>query len=685
MQTLAIDIETYSSTDLIKSGVYKYVEPEDFTVLLFACSLDNGPIELFDLTNLGPEGKVIVDSRFKEIQMMLLDPAILKTAYNANFERTCLSEYLHVKLPPEQWECTMAKASMLGLPLSLDAAAKALKISEQKDSAGKALIRYFSLPCKPTKTNGGRTRNLPGHDMEKWEQFKEYCVQDVRTEQAIRNKIQFFNIPVVERKLWWLDQKVNDTGILLDPEFIRNAIRFDINNREKLNTEAIELTGLNNPNSATQLKAWLSEETDEQVTSLTKEAIPVLLEKTDCKNVTRVLQIRQEMSKTSVKKYQAMMTGICRDNRVRGLLQYYGANRTGRWAGRLIQVQNLPRIELKDLDLARQLVRSGDAEMLEILFGNVPDTLSQLIRTSFIASPGHRFIIADFSAIEARVIAWLAGEKWRIDVFNTHGKIYEASASQMFKVPIEQITKSSPLRQKGKISELALGYQGGPNALITMGALKMGVVDQALREAKIRFNNNETVYETWSELEAHVIESELAKLVKMWRNANKAIVKYWETVEEAAINAVNGEPSTIGHGIRFFMDKGILCIMLPSGRMLCYLRPTLKPNRFGGESIVYEGMNQTTKQWGRMDTYGGKLVENIVQAVARDCLADAMLRMDDAGYNICMHVHDEIVCDEPNEHGSTEEVNKIMCQPITWAKGLPLHAESYESSYYRKD
>lgn len=429
MQTLAIDIETFSSTDLIKSGVYRYVEAPDFAILLFAYSIDEGPVHIIDLA----QGEEIPH----EIELALINEDILKTAYNSNFERTCINKHFQLTSSPVEWECTMAKASMLGLPLSLDAAAKALKISEQKDSAGKALIRYFSLPCKPTKTNGGRTRNLPGHDMEKWEQFKEYCVQDVRTEQAIRNKIQFFNIPVVERKLWWLDQKVNDTGILLDPEFIRNAIRFDINNRDQLNTEAIELTGLNNPNSATQLKAWLSEETDEQVTSLTKEAIPVLLEKTDCKNVTRVLQIRQEMSKTSVKKYQAMMTGICRDNRVRGLLQYYGANRTGRWAGRLIQVQNLPRIELKDLDLARQLVRSGDSEMLEILFGNVPDTLSQLIRTSFIASPGHRFIIADFSAIEARVIAWLAGEKWRIDVFNTHGKIYEASASQMFKVPIE--------------------------------------------------------------------------------------------------------------------------------------------------------------------------------------------------------------------------------------------------------
>jgi DNA polymerase bacteriophage-type len=648
MKSLSIDIETFSSTDLLKSGVYKYVQANDFTILLFAYSFDNDPVDVVDLVS----GEEIPEEVFEA----LTDPRVTKKAYNANFERTCITKHLNIILSPDQWECTMAKASMLGLPLSLDAASKALKLEQGKSASGKTLIRFFSIPCKPSKANGGRTRNLPEHDIEKWQQFKEYCRQDVSVEKEIGKRIAFFEISNNEKKLWQLDQKINDTGALLDPPFVKNAIRMDVTYRDKLTKEAVEITGLDNPNSVNQLKEWISVETDSDAKSLTKESVPVLLSQTDIEAVKRVLTIRGEMAKTSVKKYVAMTSVICSDNRARGLLQYYGANRTGRWAGRLIQVQNLPMNKLEDLDLARQLVLSGDLEMFEILFGNVPDTLSQLIRTSFIASPGHRLIVVDLSAIEARIIAWLAGEKWRLDVFKTHGKIYEASASQMFKVPIESVTKASPLRQKGKISELALGYGGGPNALITMGALKMGIP-----------------------------EEELPKLVAMWRNSNRAIVKYWKEVDEAAQRTIYpGEHMNLPHGIGFSRERNVMFIELPSGRKLSYLRPDLKTNRFGGSSLVYEGMDQTTKQWQRIETYGGKLVENIVQAIARDVLAEGMLRLDAAGYKIILHVHDEIVMEMPDGRGSLEEAVKLMAAPISWAKGLPLDADGFETIYYKK-
>lgn len=652
MRTLAIDIETYSSTDLIKSGVYKYVEAKDFTILLIGFSFDGEEPIVLDIAQ-NP-----YQAYLGHLQDALLDPTILKTAFNANFERTCLAKFFGIELPPEQWECTMVKASMLGLPLSLDMVSKVLKLSEQKSAAGKALIKYFSLPCKPTKANDERTRNLPEHAPDKWQEFIDYCQQDVKTELAIREKIKFFEIiPEEEKRLWCLDQRINDTGVLLDKEFVNTAIAVSNENTIKLTTEAIKLTNLDNPNSAAQLKDWLSAETGENVTSLTKEAIPALLQNTDCDIVTRVLSIRQEMSKTSVKKYEAMQKCICADNRVRGLLQFYGANRTGRWAGRLVQVQNLPQNHLIDLGLAREVVKSGDVELIEMLFGNVPDTLSQLIRTAFVAPDNCRFIVADFSAIEARVIAWLASEKWRLDVFNTHGKIYEASASQMFKVPIESVTKGSALRHKGKVAELALGYQGGPNALIKMGALKQGLT-----------------------------EEELPKLVAMWRNANKQIVRLWNVVEDAAIDAVTtGQPVQIMHGIRFSIEKGILFIKLPSGRRLSYLAAKMKQGKFGKDALTYEGMDQTTKQWKVQDTYGGKLVENIVQAIARDCLAVAMLRLDEAGFKIVMSVHDEVVLEEKNEHVRLGLVNKIMSEPIPWAKGLPLTADSYETKFYKKD
>ncbi|MBS1988737.1 DNA polymerase [Candidatus Dependentiae bacterium] len=650
MRNLSIDIETYSSTDLSNCGVYKYVEAPDFEILLFAYAFDNEPVQLVDLAS----GEQLP----ADVLAALTDPNVKKTAHNANFERTCIAAFFGITLLAEQWECTMVKSAMLGLPMSLEHVAKALRLEQEKGN-GKALIRFFSLPCKPTKANGMRYRNLPHHEPAKWQDFRNYCVQDVVVERSIRNKISFFTIPPQEKKLWELDQRINDEGVLLDPVFIGKAIEIDTVQRTKLTEEAIRLTGLDNPNSAAQLKQWIGDETGGNVASLTKEVVPLLLEQVGSDDVKRVLQIRQELAKTSVKKYEAMLDYICLDNRVRGLIQFYGAGRTGRFAGRGIQVHNLPRMEddfIKSLDVARSLVLMGDAEIVEMIFGNVPDTLSQLIRTAFIAPEGSRFIVSDFSAIEARVIAWLAGEVWRLGVFRTHGKIYEASAAQMFKVPIESIKKGSPLRQKGKVAELALGYQGGPNALIKMGALKMGLV-----------------------------EEELPKLVKMWRNANRNIVSYWDAVGNAAIEAVDsGEPQLIKHGIRFFVEKDILFIELPSKRRLAYMSPRLVPGKYG-PVLVFMGMNQTTKQWGLQETYGGKLVENIVQAVARDCLAEAMLRLDAAGYKLVMHVHDEVVLEMPYGKGSTEEVNHIMSQPMPWAKDLPLTADSYETVYYKKD
>jgi DNA polymerase len=649
MHTLAIDIETFSSIDIGKCGMYKYIESPDFEVLLFAYSFDNEPVQIIDFTDLEEVPVNILNA--------LTDKNVVKTAWNAQFERCALEKFLRLRLSVNQWECTMVKASMLGLPLSLDAASKALHLEQGKIAEGKALIRYFCIPCKPTKTNSERTRNYPVHAADKWTRFKEYCAQDVTVEQEIRNKISFFNIPETEKQLYSLDQKINDGGVLLDPVLVKNAIKMDLTHRERLTKEAIILTGLDNPNSVSQLKDWIGKEMEEEVTSLNKKDIPGILAKTDSAIVQKVLELRQEMSKTSVKKYLAMANAACNDHRVRGIHQFYGANRTGRWAGRLIQPQNLPRNEMSDLELAREIVRSGDLELLEMMYSSVSDVLKQLIRTAFVAPEGHRLIAADFSAIEARVIAWLAGEKWRLDVFNTHGKIYEASAAQMFRVPIESVTKGSDLRQRGKVSELALGYQGAVNALLKMGALEMGLK-----------------------------EDELPKLVAMWRNANRAIVQFWATCESAAIEAVEDRSSVaIQYGTKFFIEKGILFIQLPSGRRLSYLRPKLIPNKFGGKTLTYQGMDQTTKKWGVQETYGGKIVENIVQATARDALADAMLRLNKAGYWLVMHVHDEVIMDMPNRLGSVQEVNEIMSQPISWAKGLPLKAESYETQFYKKD
>lgn len=650
MRILSIDIETYSSIDLTKCGVYAYTEAEDFEILLFGYAFDDEEVRVIDLKS----GEELPE----EVNAALTDSEVIKTAFNANFERTCIAAHFKIDMSPEQWRCTAVNALELGLPTSLEATAKCLKIPQQKMIEGKALIRYFSIPCKETKANGFRNRNLPENDREKWETFKSYCAMDVEVERNIRKQLENYKINENEQKLWCLDQRINDMGVKVDTEIIKHALSCDSKYQERLKHEAVNLTGVENPKSTAQMKKWLLEAEGLEIDTLSKETVSTLLNEVTNEDVKRALELRQELSKTSIKKYEAMDRALCKDKRIRGLLQFYGANRTGRWAGRLVQVQNLPQNKMKDLDLARNLLKEGKYEEIELFFDSVPDVLSQLIRTAFIPSENSRFIVADFSAIEARVIAWLAGEKWRMEVFNSHGKIYEASASQMFKVPIVSITKGSPLRQKGKIAELALGYQGSKGALLAMGALKMGLS-----------------------------EEELPELVAAWRNSNQNIVKFWGDVEAAAIKAVRDKTIvTIQHGIEFSFESGILFIKLPSGRKLSYVRPRLETDeRFNKPMITYEGAEQGTKQWGRLNTYGGKLVENIVQGAARDCLAEAMLRLDKAGYKIVMHIHDEVVLDVPYGFGSLEEVEKIMATPIEWAKGLPLRADSFESSYYKKD
>ncbi|MGD6776296.1 DNA polymerase [Sutcliffiella horikoshii] len=649
MKLLSIDIETYSSVDLIKSGVYAYCESSDFEILLIAYAFDDEEVQIVDLAS--------GEKMPADILKAMTDTTIIKTAYNANFERTCLAKYFHQPMPPEQWRCSSVHALMLGLPGYLDGVAKCLRLKEQKMKEGKALIRYFSVPCKPTKVNGERTRNLPEHDLEKWDIFKDYCKQDVEVERQIRNKLEAFPITKVEQKLWELDQKINDEGVLIDKTLVFNAIQADKAFQDELFEEAVRLTGLENPNSPAQLKGWLLKQGLE-VNSLAKKNVEALMGEVENPKVKRLLELRQAMSKTSVKKYEAMERSFCSDQRIRGLLQFYGANRTGRWAGRLVQIHNLPRNSLKDLQVGRDLLKTGNYDTLELLFESVSDVLSQLIRTAFIPSQDHRFVVADFSAIEARVIAWLAGERWRMDVFLSHGKIYEASAAQMFKVPIETIDKGSPLRQKGKIAELALGYGGSKGALMQMGALDMGL-----------------------------IEDELPDLVSAWREANPNIVKLWWSIEAAAIKAVKEKAVVkMQYGLTFHYTKGILFIKLPSGRSLAYVRPRIGiDERFGKEQLTYEGMEQGSKQWGRIPTYGGKLTENIIQAIARDCLAVSMLRLDEAGYRINFHVHDEVILDVPIATGSMEEVENIMGQSIDWAPGLPLGADSFETFYYKKD
>lgn len=645
MTTLGIDIETFSSIDLIKCGVYAYTSAPDFEILLFAYAYDNNEVKIVDIAS----GEKLPEDVLRD----LTEDGVIKTAYNANFERTSLSKYLKQQLSPDSWQCTAVQASMLGLPLSLNGVGQVLGLEQQKMKEGKDLIRYFSIPCKPTKVNGERTRNLPHHAQEKWQVFKDYCKCDVEVERAIRGKIAKYPISESEQKLYILDQQINDRGVLVDMELVKNAIKCDKLQKDENFSKAQILTGLENPNSVAQLKKWLLEN-GVQVPSLSKKAVTDLAKDSDGE-VEMLLNLRLQLAKTSIKKYEAIERAICADGRVRGLLQFYGANRTGRWAGRLVQVHNLPQNHLKDLTLARDLLKDGKLEELEMLFESVPTVLSELIRTAFVPIAGGRFIMGDFAAIEARVIAWLSGEKWRMDVFATHGKIYEASASQMFRVPIEEIAKGSPLRQKGKISELALGYGGSVGALTAMGALDMGVK-----------------------------EEELQVLVNAWRTANPNITRFWWSVDKAALTAVRDKTSQTVGRIKFTYKSGILFIALPSGRKLSYIKPRIEINKFGRGGITYEGIG-VSKQWCRIDTYGPKLVENIVQATARDLLAESMINVTKAGYEIVMHVHDEIIVEAPMGFGSLKDVCDIMAIAPAWAEGLPLRADGFECEYYRKD
>ena len=642
---LAIDIETFSDNNLITCGVYRYTDSDHFHILLFAYSIDDGDTKVVDLA----QGEEIPE----DVLQMLTDDSVIKTAFNANFERTCLSKHLGIKLKPESWRCTAVQASMLALPLSLEAVGEVLGLNKQKMSEGKELIRYFCCPCKATKVNGGRTRNLPQDAPEKWELFKTYCIRDVDVEKQIRQKLAKYPIPEQEQELYSLDQRINDRGIMVDRNFVEHAITCDLLYKETATKRAYELSNLENPNSVSQLKGWL-ERKGLSVDSLAKDAVRDLIKQTDGE-VAELLTLRLRMSKTSVKKYEAIDRAVCHENRVHGLLQFYGANRTGRWAGRLVQIHNLPQNHIEDLELARSLVESGRYGDVELFYESTPDVLSELIRTAFIAKPGCRFIISDFSAIEARVLSWMAGEEWRMEVFATHGKIYEASASAMFHVPIEEIGKTSPLRAKGKIAELALGYGGSVGALTAMGALDMGLE-----------------------------EAELQPLVNTWRKANPHITEFWWQVDEAALTAVR-ERTTVRVGmLTFEYRSGILFISLPSGRTLSYVKPRMGINKFGREGLTYEGIGES-KKWMRLETYGPKLVENVIQATSRDILADAMLRLEKAGFDIVCHVHDEVVLEVPEGVSSVEEINEIMAINPTWTKGLPLKAAGFESPFYRKD
>lgn len=655
MNVLNIDIETYSSIEITKAGLYKYAQSSDFEILLFAYSLNGLPVEVVDLA----QGESIPEN----IVEMLNDNETELRAYNASFEWYCLNQAGYTT-NLNQWKCTQILGYYAGYPGGLGAIGKALKFEDdkKKDTTGKALIRYFSIPCKPTKRNGGRTRNLPHHDIEKWELYKKYNEQDVVAEMSIIDKLKSVKVPEAEWEMWRIDVLMNAGGVELDTELIEGALFVADTWNGYLMNEAREITNLENPNSTTQLLKWLKEK-GVNTENLQKETVKNLINETSG-DVRRVLEIRQELSKTSTKKYVAMAEALGTENRVRGLLQFYGANRTGRWAGRLVQVQNLPRNYLDCLDEARELVKKKDLNSLNMLFDNIPDVLSQLIRTAFIPKKDHKFIIADFSAIEARVIAWLAGEQWRLDVFATHGKIYEASASQMFGVPIEKISKGNPeyaLRQKGKVAELALGYQGGAGALTAMGALNMGLT-----------------------------EEELPSIVQMWRGANKRIVDLWYSVGNAAVDTVLECNKNVVRGVIFSKEADLvnalefLTITLPSGRKLYYVNPGTRENSWGGLVITYKSSNQTTGKWESTDTYGGKLVENIVQAIARDCLAVSIKRLTDAGYKIVMHIHDEVVIEAP-AHTTVEEVCEIMGREIEWAKGLILRADGFGTDYYKKD
>ena len=649
MKKLSCDIETFSDVDLIRCGVYKYADSPDFEMLLFAYAADDGDVHIIDIAG----GEELPE---KIIQAIKSD-TVVKTAYNAQFERVCLSRYL--KLPegeylnPQSWYCTAVQAAELALPLSLADVGSVLGLERQKMTEGKELIKYFCVPCKPTKSNGNRTRNRPCHDINKWETFKKYCMRDVDVERQIADKLKMYPISDEEHRLYVLDQIINDRGVLVDCELAKQAVKLNSIQSAVAVEQAYMITGLENPNSVTQLKQWLKENGVE-IESLSKKAVKSLADETDG-DVSEMLKLRLLMAKTSVKKYEAVIRSVCSDNRVHGMMRFCGANRTGRWSGNILQPQNLPQNHLPDLTLARDIVKDGDFEMLDMMFGNVPNVLSELIRTILIPKPNHRFIVADFSAIEARVLAWIAGEQWRIDTFKNGGDIYCASASKMFKVPVEKHGVNGELRQKGKISELACGYGGSVGALKNMGAVEMGVQ-----------------------------ENELQGLINDWRNANPHIVRFWYEVGNAAMKAIK-EKTTVPLGkLVFAYERGILFIRLPSGRRLSYIKPRIGTNRFGGDSITYMGIN-SAKKWDRLETFGGKLTENIVQGTARDLLANALINAANAGYDTVFHVHDEIICEVPNGYGSVDELCRLMCIKTDWADGLPLNADGFECEYYKKE
>lgn len=646
MKSITLDIETFSSVDITKSGVYRYAESPDFEILLFACSVDGKPVQVYDLAC----GEKVPD----DILKALTDEKVIKHSFNASFERICLSRYLELPtgtyLSPEGWHCDMVWAATLGLPQSLEGVGAVLGLEKQKLTEGKDLIRYFCKPCAPTQSNGGRTRNLPHHAPDKWDLFKRYNLRDVETEMEIQKRLSKFPVPDFIWEEYIIDQQINDRGVLVDMELVRQAIYMDARSREELITAMKEFTQLENPNSVQQMKEWLAEN-GLMTESLDKKAIAELM-KSAPPELCRVISLRQQLAKSAVKKYQAMQNAVCADNRARGLFRFYGANRTGRFSSKIVQLQNLARNSMSDLDEARAIVRSGDYESVSMLYEDVPDTLSQLVRTAFIPPEGKLFYVADFSAIEARVIAWLAGDKWRMELFKNGGDIYCMSASQMFNVPVEKHGVNGHLRQKGKVAELACGYGGGVGALKAMGALEMGLK-----------------------------EDELQPLVTAWRNSNPNIVKFWWAVDNAAMIAIKERIPTETHGLKFTCSSGMLFITLPSGRKLAYVKPRIGMNQFGGESVTYEGIG-ATKKWERIESYGPKFVENIVQAIARDILCYAMKTLQHC--SILMHIHDEVVI-EADPRMSLDAVCELMERTPPWAKGLLLQAAGYTSSFYKKD
>lgn len=654
MRILHIDIETFSSVELKKSGLYKYVQSPDFEIILFAYAYDDEPVRVIDCL----QGEVIPLSVLNDLQ----NPAVIKMAHNAAFEFYALSKFYKTFL--DQWRCTMVQALYCGFPGSLAGVGEAMGFQEDKKKMGigKTLIKYFCIPCAATKANGGRTRNYPRHNMQKWELFKNYNYQDVVTEREIYHGLCQYPVPEEEWKNWQLDQMINIGGTAIDMELVEGALAVSDQIRDELSGKAKDLTGLENPNSVAQLKKWVEDNSGLEIDSLNKATVAEILSGDPAEGIREVLKIRRELGKTSVKKYEAMKTCVCEDGRVRGLLQFYGANRTGRFAGRLVQIQNLPKNFLGTLDIAREFVKHRQIEAVRMIYGNIPDTLSQLIRTAFVPGEGCHFCVADFSAIEARVLAWMAGEQWRLDVFRTHGKIYEASASAMFGVPIETIAKGQEnykLRAKGKVAELALGYGGGAHALVAMGALNMGLT-----------------------------EEELPDIVKRWRASSRRIYDFWYAVERAAQEAIEyGVITTLPCGITISRDQNFMFIRLPSGRSLFYRDPQLAPGNYGNKEILFMGLNQN-KKWGRINTWGGKLVENIIQAVSRDILCNAMKNLARAGYKINFHIHDEVILEVPDDDKSKnlDDAIRRMCALPEWANGLPLNAAGFDNAhYYMKD